>query len=86
MSNLSNPQEFLNKSKFHNSDGTKNEQKISLLEAMKEYGRHVRDKTLEWAVMNAKHYNSSDEFDMNEYGFIKYDSVMNGKTHKDLEI
>lgn len=57
-----------------------------VLRILEEYGREVRDKTLEWALENAKHYNSSDEYDPQTYSFIDKDSILNGKTSKDLEI
>lgn len=52
-----------------------------------EYGRQVRDKTLEWAAENAEL-----AWDGNPYNYeqgsdsVDRDSILKGKIHKDLEI
>jgi len=59
-----------------------------IIEAMKEYGRQVRDKTLEWVVENATTETNyeSDGWENWEVTNINKNSILNGKTSKDLEI
>lgn len=56
-----------------------------MLERVKEYGRQVRDFSLDYAADNAKvkWINTLNE---NMVKVIDKDSILNGKTSKDLEI
>lgn len=53
--------------------------RIAIVEAMKEYGRQVRDKTLEWANSSAQICGYEDAREWVE-------GILEGKTHKDLDI
>lgn len=60
-----------------------------VLEAMKEYGRQVKDTTLEWAAENAEANIQSKLSWSDEYtpiAVIDKESILLGKTSKDLEI
>lgn len=61
-----------------------------IVEAMKKYGRLVRDCTLEWAAENAdtssqSNYDFDGSYIGENYGIDKH-SILSGKTHKDLDI
>ena len=61
-----------------------------IISMLREYGKKVRDKTLEWAAENThvKSIYVEDEWGMNRTLVSKVDkkSILSGKTHKDLEI
>jgi len=56
----------------------------NILDAMKEYGRQVRDKTLEWAAKNAE--TELYGLESNPSSRLDRGSILNGKISKDLEI
>lgn len=85
MSKFPKPEEIMSKYATILTDGTKVYAHPSRIRAMKEYGRQIRDKTLEWAAENGKAYYSYSYVQGHE-AHLNKQSVLNGKTSKDLEI
>lgn len=58
------------------------------IRAIQEYGREIRDKTLEWAANNAETY--TETFGSPHIAewtkYVNRKSILDGKTSKDLEI
>lgn len=84
MNKIQDPEKFFNDniSYYEPYEGVSKSDVITLL---RKYGDQVRDKTLEWAANNARtcgQLRYPNEFN----DLVNQESILSGKTHKDLEI
>lgn len=59
---------------------------LEMINRVKEYGRQVRDVTLEWAAENAKLTWEGNPYTGEGSDYVDTQSILNGKTSKHLEI